>query len=298
MKKLPYQANTSQKMSVITINNDGEFQPQLTSAPQKLVVIDFTAAWCGPCKQIAPVFQRLAVKYPQVVFLKVDVDVCQETAMAQQVSSMPTFLFFKNGVRIDRMSGANPQLLEEKVKQHCGTETEDSLVKGHVDLYPFLMKNQCVEALNEADDHPLPNCLQDDGKFLESDCDNQLIIPITFSQAVKIHSLRLKGPESSGPKNIKIFINQPSILDFDKASQNVPAQSLEIASTDLTAGNPVNLQFVKFQNVQNMQIFVENNHDGSDTTRIDYLQLFGSPIQTTNMSDFKRVAGKEGEVDH
>ncbi|XP_054265332.1 thioredoxin-like protein 1 [Macrosteles quadrilineatus] len=287
-------------MVVIIINNDTEFQSHLVSNG-KLVVVDFTASWCGPCKRIAPIYDQLAIKYPSATFLKVDVNVCQDTAMAQGVTAMPTFIFYKNGERIDHMSGANPQLLEEKIKQHAlssesGTEVP-SPVKGQLDLAPFMVKSN-VEALNESDSHPLGNCLKDDDTYLLSDCDNQLIIPITFNQAVKIHSIKIKAPEATGPKTIKLFINQPTVLDFDAASQNVPTQLIEVKPSDLSSGNPIGLLFVKFQNVQNLQIFVQDNQDGSDVTRIDYLQLFGSPIITTNMSNFKRVAGKAGEVDH
>lgn len=52
---------------------------------------------------------------------------------------------------------------------------------------------------------------------------------------------------------------------------------------------------MKFQNVQNIQIFVKDNQTGSEVTRIDHLAIFGSPISTTNMGEFKRVNGKKGE---
>lgn len=55
---------------------------------------------CGPCQRIAPVFQQLAGKYLKAVFIKIDVDKCQETAAAQGVSAMPTFIFYKNRVSI------------------------------------------------------------------------------------------------------------------------------------------------------------------------------------------------------
>lgn len=55
---------------------------------------------CGPCQRIAPVFQQLATKYIKAVFLKVDVDKCQETAAAQGVSAMPTFIFYRNKVEL------------------------------------------------------------------------------------------------------------------------------------------------------------------------------------------------------
>ena len=54
------------------------------------------------------------------------------------------------------------------------------------------------------------------------------------------------------------------------------------------------LGFVKFQNVQNMQYFFKDNQGSEETTQIDYLSLIGNPISTTNMNDFKRVAGKKG----
>lgn len=60
-------------------------------------------------------------------------------------------------------------------------------------------------------------------------------------------------------------------------------------------GNPINLRFVKFQNVHNLQLFILDNQSGADTTQIDYLQFIGLPIPTTDMSEFKRVTGKKGE---
>lgn len=287
-------------MTVVNIKNDTEFKNHLAST-EKLVIVDFTASWCGPCLRIAPFYKQLSEKFPQGLFLKVDINVCENTAMAHGVTSMPTFMFFKNNTKIDCFSGADTKLLEEKVKQYCagdgGDEVAEVPVKGQMDLRPFMMKTD-VEALNEASEHPLTNCFQDNDEYLQSDCDNQLIIPITFSQAVKIHSIKIKAPENSGPKTVKIFINQPSTLDFDKAVKNDPAQSISVQPTDLASGKPIGLQFVKFQNVQNMQIFVQDNHNGSDVTRIDYLQLFGSPIHTTNMTEFKRVSGKKGESEN
>jgi thioredoxin len=56
-----------------------------------LVVVDFTATWCPPCKAIAPIFEALAAEEPDVVFIKVDVDANSETAQACGISSMPTF---------------------------------------------------------------------------------------------------------------------------------------------------------------------------------------------------------------
>uniref|UniRef100_A0A6P7GCY9 Thioredoxin-like protein 1 n=1 Tax=Diabrotica virgifera virgifera TaxID=50390 RepID=A0A6P7GCY9_DIAVI len=123
----------------------------------------------------------------------------------------------------------------------------------------------------------------------------QLIISIAFNQSVKIHSLKIKAPADKGPKTIRIFINQPRTLDFDLADSYTSVQDLQFTPEDVEGGNPVNLRYVKFQNVQNIQFFIKDNLGGGEVTQIDHLAIIGSPISTTNMGDFKRVAGKKGE---
>merc|ERR1712023_434740 len=73
------------------------FDKALADAGDKLVVVDFTATWCGPCQRIAPVFQKLAEEMPDVVFVKVDVDENEETAGECGIQAMPTFQYYKNG---------------------------------------------------------------------------------------------------------------------------------------------------------------------------------------------------------
>mmetsp|Transcript_15318 Transcript_15318/g.19977 ORF Transcript_15318/g.19977 Transcript_15318/m.19977 type:complete len:178 (-) Transcript_15318:357-890(-) len=84
----------------------------------KLIVVDFTATWCGPCKMIAPLFQELSEKLGDVVFVKVDVDENPDTAAKYNVSAMPTFLFIKDGAVVDRLMGANPARLEELLQEY------------------------------------------------------------------------------------------------------------------------------------------------------------------------------------
>lgn len=163
-----------------------------------------------------------------------------------------------------------------------------------MDLATFIQKNQC-ECLNESDEHPMTNALSASGGHLASDCDEQLIISITFNQVVKIHSIKIKAPPTHGPKNVRLFINQPRTMDFDMAESHVSVQDLVVEQKDLESGAPIQLRFVKFQNVQNIQLFVKDNQSGEETTIIDHLAFIGSPIATTKMDDFQRVAGKKGE---
>jgi len=84
----------------------------------RLVVIDFTATWCGPCQMIAPIFKEMSNTYDDVVFLKVDVDENAETAANYNVSAMPTFIFIKGGVVVDRVMGADPTKLKASIDLH------------------------------------------------------------------------------------------------------------------------------------------------------------------------------------
>ncbi|XP_041634657.1 thioredoxin-like [Cheilinus undulatus] len=100
------------------VENLEEFRNILKEAGDKLVVVDFTATWCGPCKQIGPKFEEES-KNPEnkdVIFLKVDVDEAEDVSADCKISCMPTFQFYKNGVKIDEFSGANSDTLKEKLK--------------------------------------------------------------------------------------------------------------------------------------------------------------------------------------
>lgn len=279
------------------LTEDHQFQAELTQAGAKLVVADFTSARCGPCQRIAPLFAEMAGRFPNAVFLKIDVNQCTVAAASQGVTATPTFIFYRNKTKLDSLQGADAEALEARIRQHYGDgaeeEIEDSGVPGHIDLIPMINKAGC-ECLNESDDHPFTEALSSGGGYLESDTDEQLILYISFNQAVKLHSLRIKGPEDCGPKTIKLFINQPHTIDFDTAENANAIQEITLSPKELE-GEVIHLKYVKLQNVINCTLFVKDNQTEADTTQISYLQIIGSPVQTTKMADFKRVAGKKGE---
>ena len=81
---------------------------------------------------------------------------------------------------------------------------------------------------------------------------------------------------------------------YDLKMLNLSFLFSRVTPKDLEGGL-ISLKYVKFQNVMNMTVFIKDNQSGAETTRINHFQMIGSPVATTNMSDFKRVAGKKGE---
>jgi thioredoxin 1 len=74
-----------------------------------LIVKRYTATWCGPCKQLAPVFDALQSEIPEVQFQTIDVDQNKDAALEANVSSVPTVIFEKDGVPVYRFSGVLPK---------------------------------------------------------------------------------------------------------------------------------------------------------------------------------------------
>ena len=85
-----------------------------------LALVDFWAAWCGPCRVVAPVVEQLAQEYAgRVKVAKLDVDDNPKTTQRFNVRSIPSILFFKDGRHVDTVVGAVPKAhLEKKIQQH------------------------------------------------------------------------------------------------------------------------------------------------------------------------------------
>ncbi|XP_017151632.1 thioredoxin-2 [Drosophila miranda] len=102
---------------VYQVKDKADLDAQLQQAGNKLVVLDFYATWCGPCKMIAPKLAELATQYADnIVILKVDVDESEDIAMDYNICSMPTFVFIKNTNKVEEFAGANAQRLEDVIK--------------------------------------------------------------------------------------------------------------------------------------------------------------------------------------
>ncbi|XP_013791549.1 thioredoxin-2-like [Limulus polyphemus] len=104
---------------VYTVKDKDDFNAKLEEAGEKLVVVDFYATWCGPCKAMAPQLEKLSVeKKDTVMFLKVDVDDNEDLSTEYGVSCMPTFIFLKNKKKVHEVTGAAIEKVKEGIELH------------------------------------------------------------------------------------------------------------------------------------------------------------------------------------
>jgi len=99
--------------------SDNTFDEQVIKG-KGLILVDFWAEWCGPCRMVAPILEELAVEYEgQITVTKLNVDDNQGTAARFGIRSIPTVLFFKDGSQVDQVIGAVPKsAFKSKVQQH------------------------------------------------------------------------------------------------------------------------------------------------------------------------------------
>ncbi|PIA38516.1 hypothetical protein AQUCO_02700013v1 [Aquilegia coerulea] len=87
----------------------------------KIVVANFSATWCGPCRIIAQLYSELSEKYPSLMFLAVDVDELTEFSSSWDIRATPTFFFLRDGKQIDKLVGANKPELQKKIVTFADT---------------------------------------------------------------------------------------------------------------------------------------------------------------------------------
>ena len=107
------QALTAASFEQIVLNND-------------IVLVDFWAAWCGPCRAFAPVFDKASTNHPDIIFGKVDTEAEQSLAATARITSIPTLMAFREGILVFSQPGSLPaSALEQVIAQIRGLDMDD-----------------------------------------------------------------------------------------------------------------------------------------------------------------------------
>ncbi|SPJ70325.1 probable thioredoxin [Fusarium torulosum] len=113
--------SSAARLAVQDIKTTKEFK-ELVSTTDKAVLVDCFATWCGPCKAISPILNKLSEQdalSKSIQFVKFDVDELPDLTADLGVRAMPTFFVFKNGDKVDQLVGADPQALQTMLAKHA-----------------------------------------------------------------------------------------------------------------------------------------------------------------------------------
>uniref|UniRef100_A0A914ZN27 Thioredoxin n=1 Tax=Parascaris univalens TaxID=6257 RepID=A0A914ZN27_PARUN len=105
-------------MVVITPKTKEEFESLLSSSDDRLIVIDFYATWCGPCKIMGPKFEKMSDEYKEALFIKIDVDEEEEISDSYEVKVMPTIVLIRNREKLEAIEGNTPDEVRKAIEKY------------------------------------------------------------------------------------------------------------------------------------------------------------------------------------
>ncbi|CAI9287449.1 unnamed protein product [Lactuca saligna] len=110
------------KVTLVTTKDVWDRKLSEAKTQGKIVVANFSASWCGPCKSVAPLYIELSEKHPSLMFLTVDVDALTDFSTQWDIKATPTFFFLREGKQFDKLVGANKEELQTKISSMVVSE--------------------------------------------------------------------------------------------------------------------------------------------------------------------------------
>ncbi|KAG8686608.1 hypothetical protein FRC11_008697 [Ceratobasidium sp. 423] len=285
------------------IHNPSDLDTLLANKASGLVVINFYAPWNTSSHVIGTSYEHLSQQYTHVAFAKVDIDALPSVAEKVCKLSPSTFILVKNHNVVETVVDADSGALSTAIQAHAppalalgeGSSKDESAASRDVSLLEYLDSTQ-LNCLNESNTHNIKSILGNKtlntGKsYLESDSDEQLLINLYFNQAVRIRSIVIHTADAPyAPKAIKLATNRPALgfEDVESATEPDMAQVIEqLSPDDIANSRRIPLRYVRFQSVGSLHIFVASNQGDKDETRINAIDVFGQPVETTKMANFR-----------
>ena len=209
---------------VTEIIESSQFQRALLSARDSLVVVDWMAPWCGPCKMIAPHLEAMAARLPHVVFLKVDGDKHPDLVSRNQIRAFPTFHFYFRNRLLMNFSGADKNRIEVAIEQHLSTIDD-------------IVTQEAVEASMKVDEPPPASNKQASSSSSSS--------PSSSSSSSSTAKFAVPTLDSSNNEALDTLLAE-SALEFSTQDSKAAMESASIAlkvreSLDSLANGPPKL---------------------------------------------------------
>jgi thioredoxin len=287
------------------IRSLSEFNKAKTSS---LLIIDFYAVWCGPCKAISPAFEKLSTQHTSssfITFAKCDVDKAKDVAQACGITAMPTFQFFKGGKKVDEVKGADVQQLTTKIGYYTSAAVKENGASANGGAEKGTAKDSTPGSLRSAIDIPASRLLGASnlssvrniaspppaGYAVASAAGPRVLIHIPFTGAVTPSTLKItiaKDGSSNAPSRIQVGSNVP--VRFTKDKEGVESNDLDFEAS-----------LAKAENTQAFNVYSDEYVNGTAELKLKASKFKGVKSLTiridANMSGEEKVVSKIGVMD-